>query len=255
MAAGAWFDSWRSLIEAVGPPTRPGWLARLNQLSAERQLTTARGQAVRFIAADHIDTLTVAQRELPYETLIADHGLVPTRLSGEDAWHDYFNALAWLRFPQTKAAINQRQAQSIAELGVSGQRGAIRDALTLFDESGVLFVSAGDAAANALRAFDWQALFVEQRARFATQTHCVVFGHALLQKLLRPYKSICGQALILARGGDAALDCSAAKLLLDANFSKRSLTPLPILGIPDWWPANAEPAFYNDPTVFRRGRR
>jgi len=32
------------------------------------------------------------------------------------------------------------------------------------------------------------------------------------------------------------------------------LHPLPLLGVPGWWPANADPAFYDDPAVFRRAR-
>ncbi|MFP5413283.1 MAG: DUF3025 domain-containing protein, partial [Gammaproteobacteria bacterium] len=27
------------------------------------------------------------------------------------------------------------------------------------------------------------------------------------------------------------------------------------LGIPGWWPGNEDPAFYNDASVFRPGRR
>jgi cytochrome P450 len=30
--------------------------------------------------------------------------------------------------------------------------------------------------------------------------------------------------------------------------------PLPVLGIPGWWPANRDPSFYADAQVFRPGR-
>ena len=33
------------------------------------------------------------------------------------------------------------------------------------------------------------------------------------------------------------------------------LFPLPVLGIPGWWPANTDAAFYQDSTVFRPFRR
>ena len=33
-----------------------------------------------------------------------------------------------------------------------------------------------------------------------------------------------------------------------------SLTPLPVLGVPGWWPDNADPGFYADTSVFRPKR-
>ena len=37
--------------------------------------------------------------------------------------------------------------------------------------------------------------------------------------------------------------------------TSRDFAPLPVLGVPGWWPANESPAFYADATVFRPGRR
>ena len=34
-------------------------------------------------------------------------------------------------------------------------------------------------------------------------------------------------------------------------LSPRLLLPLPVLGIPGWWPANENPGFYADTAVFR----
>jgi len=34
----------------------------------------------------------------------------------------------------------------------------------------------------------------------------------------------------------------------------RSLSPLPVLGIPGWWSENEAPAFYDDTAYFREGR-
>ena len=73
------------------------------------------------------------------QSAIAQSGLIPTRVAGEGAWHDYFNALVWLTLPLTNSAINLRQAEAIAQLGVSGERGPLRDALTVFDESAVVW--------------------------------------------------------------------------------------------------------------------
>src|SRR5688500_3640476 len=66
-----------------------------------------------------------------YEAFIARTRCVPTR----DNLHDLFNGLIWLSYPQTKRRLNELQAQHIAAQGTSGPRGALRDALTVFDEN------------------------------------------------------------------------------------------------------------------------
>jgi hypothetical protein len=101
----------------------------------------------------------------------------------------------------------------------------------------------------------------------------LLVGHALLEKLSDPYKAICAQALPLATAGFAGvpglsadsfvlLDAQAAAALDPDGGFRAALAPLPLLGVPGWWPANEDPAFYNDPKVFRlradnstRGRR
>jgi hypothetical protein len=35
----------------------------------------------------------------------------------------------------------------------------------------------------------------------------------------------------------------------------RDLAPLPVLGVPGWWPTNGSPDFYDDTGYFRPGRR
>jgi len=55
---------------------------------------------------------------------------------------------------------------------------------------------------------------------------------------------------------DAFLDDAVARALTEgAGFSGRMFAPLPVLGIPGWWADNATASFYDDPTVFRSGRR
>ena len=39
---------------------------------------------------------------------------------------------------------------------------------------------------------------------------------------------------------------------VDASaWSTKPFTPLPVLGVPGWWPANEAPGFYDDAQVFR----
>lgn len=187
--------------------------------------------APRFVAGD------AAGRE-PYEAYIARTGAVPTR----DDLHDMFNGLVWLRRPALKRRLNALHAAEIAARGIGDVRGALRDAATLLDENGALLVGAPAALVQALRSRDWNALFVRHRALWHDATLELV-GHALLDKLsVAPRKAVTAHVVVVDDGGiDAAL----------ARLADKPFAPLPVLGVPGWWPANADAAFYDDAAVFR----
>ena len=178
--------------------------------------------------------------------------------------HDFFNALVWCAYPRIKAALNARQADAIDRLGVGPVRGGLRDALTLFDESGVLFATADPALGAALRGFDWPTLMLAERAAWGRRCEARIVGHALFEKLVDPYKACTAHAWIVdvpaayfdwpddARR--AWLDAAVARALAAEAPARRAFAPLPVLGVPGWWPANEDPAFYADPRVFRAGR-
>ncbi len=197
----------------------------------------------------------VPQADLPsgtaYEQHIFDTGRVPTR----EGLHDFFNGLCWMRFPATKRRLNQLQAAEIAQAGGVGQlRGPVRDALTLFDENAAL-LQAPDAVWQALLQRDWRRLFVDLRPLWA-QVRLVLVGHALMEKLVSPYKSITAHVyrseVPMALGADlAAWDVWLAEDLAPAVLATKPFTPLPVLGVPGWWDANQDPAFYDDTSVFR----
>ncbi len=203
----------------------------------------------------------VPQSDLPpgtaYEQHIFTTGCVPTR----DNLHDFFNGLVWLRFPLTKRRLNQLQAEQIAQADMdhlgTQVRGPVRDALTLFDENAAL-LQAPDAIWQALLARDWQRLFGPLRPRWA-EARLVLFGHALLEKLVTPYKSITAHVyrvpVPLTLGDDLAQwGAWLADRLSASELASKPFTPLPVLGVPGWWPANEDPAFYRDATVFRPAR-
>ncbi len=199
----------------------------------------------------------VPQAELPagaaYEQFIFDTGRVPTR----ENLHDFFNGLCWHRFPLTKQRLNQLQAAEIASAGVGAVRGPVRDALTLFDENAAL-LQAPAPLWDALVARDWLRLFVTLRPLWA-QARLVLFGHALLEKLVTPYKSITAhvfhEPVPGALGDDlAAWDTWLAGRLSAPLLAAKPFTPLPVLGVPGWWPANDDPAYYADAGVFRPAR-
>jgi hypothetical protein len=176
-----------------------------------------------------------------YETFIARTGCVPTR----DNMHDLFNGLMWLSYPETKRCLNALQARCIARFGTTGARGALRDALTVFDENAAL-LQAPTVLVDALRVRDWKALFIAQRAHWAS-ARLLVFGHALMEKLLQPRKAITAHVWIVADLTDEAVAAS----LVPERIAAKSFLPLPVLGVPGWWTANAEPSFYDDAVVFR----
>lgn len=194
----------------------------------------------------------VRQDSLPagqaYETHIFRTRTVPTR----DNLHDFFNGLVWLAFPQAKRRLNALQAAEIARTGIGATRGPLRDALTLFDENGAV-LDAPAALWKALVARDWPALFVTQRALWS-EARLLVFGHALLEKLVAPRKAATAHVLLRLPGADrsAALgDAELARSLSPQRLAQKPFVPLPVLGIPGWCADNVSAEYYDDPKVFR----
>ncbi|GAB4088882.1 DUF3025 domain-containing protein [Hydrogenophaga soli] len=196
----------------------------------------------------------VPQTALPdgeaYERFISETGQVPTR----DNLHDLFNGLVWQTFPQSKAALNRLHRAEISANGVGAVRGPVRDAATLFDENGAVLLAPA-ALWDALLARDWVQLFVTLRPLWA-QARLVLFGHALMEQLVYPRKSITAHVLIeqFAINNEVNLDAALAERLTADHLRQKPFTPLPVLGVPGWWPANQAPDFYADTQVFRPRR-
>ena len=195
---------------------------------------------LRFVAHDE---LPVAE---PYEAFIHRTATVPTR----DNLHDLFNGLVWLRFALLKRRLNELQAQEIAQSGIGATRGAVRDALTVFDENAA-FWQGPPALAAALQSRDWNTLFVTQRAAWA-DARLVLFGHALMEKLVRPRKAITAHACVMPPHVDPQAHLCAT--LSPAWLASKPFQPLPVLGVPGWWHANESAGFYADASVFRPAR-
>ena len=189
----------------------------------------------------------VPQHELPegeaYEAFIARTARVPTR----DNLHDLFNGLVWLQFPQLKRRLNELQARQLERGGVGATRGAVRDALTLFDENAALW-QAPAVLVNALRQRDWRALFVTHRAAWQ-DARPTLFGHALMEKLTRPRTAITAHLWLVPEGVD--LQAHLIEALTPERLAGKPYLPLPVLGVPGWWPANRDASFYDDASVFR----
>ena len=242
------------LIDWAAPWNRPWRDAgerSLSFLNPENQVCDALNSAlkapVRF----------VPQAALPdgvaYEAFIFEAKQVPTR----NGLHDFFNALVWHGFPQSKQRLNALQASEIASAGVGQVRGKVRDAITVLDENAAL-LQAPDALWQALRERNWSGLFGDLRPLWA-EARLVLFGHAVMEKLVNPYKSITAHVMDLpvpaGLGSDLAdWDAWFAPHLQTHWLAAKPFVPMPVLGVPGWWPANEEADFYADTQVFRARR-
>lgn len=192
---------------------------------------------------------------LYYEQRIAQHGIIATR----ENWHDFFNAMIWCLYPDTKAAISARHAGELNP--ASSRRTRSRDALTLFDENGALIVSSNAELLRTIVDFNWHKVFVGHRQDWHRCAHCYVVGHALFEKLLTPYVGITANTILIHVDENFfTLRADRQRQLLDRELadalnkgilrSPRNLSPFPILGVPGWW-NKQNSSFFNDTHYFR----
>ena len=240
-----WLQHWREIGESVA-----------RQVVAGQPQPAALNNAASILWPDSgVDVVHfVPQSDLPpgmaYESYIFKSDRCPTR----EGLHDFFNGLAWLYFPLTKQRLNHLHVAQIAQNGIAPVRGPARDALTVFDENAAL-LRAPDALWYALVAKDWQRVFIDLRPLWQ-QTHLLLFGHALLEKLVYPRKSITAHVYRVYHAANNIADMDAW-VAADINADKLAGKPfahLPVLGVPGWWVGNEVPDFYADPAVFRLAR-
>lgn len=239
-----WFDT--------GTPD----LFRLNAAARERAVVTGSGASLCFVMPA-ADAKTYEQRAFLT-------GEVATRPGNS---HDLFNALVWLTFPKTKAALNRRHVHAMQEAPHQrwAARGPLRDALTQFDECGVVVAGSCRELWSALCAHRWREVFVERRDELQRSMRFVVFGHASHEALVAPFIGLCGKALFIdvdaawlslpEADALAALDARLAELFDTRSYSPRDWQPLPLLGIPGATTDNERPDYYDDARQFRPARR
>lgn len=247
-----WYASIRTAADKI--VVSPDWRAALNAQSAALSLTNHNGLPLSFVEQTSLPEGTA------YEAFISETGGIPTR----DNLHDFFNALVWLSFPCIKRQLNALQASQIAMAGIGKSRGPARDAATIFDENAALIIvrdaPQGNMLVDALRGHQWHRAFIEQRHAFGKNAEVWLFGHALMEKLMTPYKAITAHTRVVVAPDDffvledhakrAWIDLHVASELTTIGLSTGSFTPLPTLGVPGWWPEQ-ESAFYDDVSVFR----
>lgn len=252
-----WYDAVRPAFEQLALADE-AFSGAFNRNAARLALRNHRDLAVSFVPQESLP------EGMAYEEFISATGKVPTR----DNLHDFFNGLVWQTFPRIKRELNALQAAQIAAAGGVGKsRGPARDAATIFDENAALLVvrasSEGRELVDELRAHCWDAALFEKRAMFGPDAQLWLFGHALMEKLVAPRKAITAHVRVVFAGDDYfALDADARRAWIDASvaatlqaevLTTSSFTPLPVLGVPGWWPGQ-DREFYLDTTVFRPKR-
>jgi len=84
----------------------------------------------------------------------------------------------------------------------------------------------------------------------------LLFGHALLEKLVLPRKPITAHVYRAQAASHvmADLDAWIAQDLSAEKLAAKPFAHLPVLGVPGWWQANEASEFYADRSVFRLPR-
>ncbi len=231
-------------------------LAELNALAAAHGIVTGDGRALRFVPAGGS---TLAYEERAWLT-----GEVEMRA---DNWHDTFNALTWLGFPVAKAALNRRHYLTMVDRRTMAckDRGRLRDALTQFDECGLVVACADMSLWAGIRAHRWREVFAARRIDVGRSMRFFLFGHASRDALRAPFVGLTAKALCCEVDADWLASSDAEQLAtvdtwLSARFEAaddtfgRSFQPLPLLGIPGVTAASELPDYYDDIRQFRPKR-
>ena len=238
------FAPYRWRLEANVLPT----VEVLDAWARQAALALPDGRALRFVEGR-------AGGALAYESAIAA-GQIRVR---RDSLHDVLNALVWLAFPRTKAALNARHVGDRAS-ATPNARSRARDAATLLDESGMILACANGDLVTLLREHAWRELFVARAEAVARDMRPLVIGHGLLAKLVAPYRAITSRTLVvaidpatLAEGdaGQAVLDAATAEAIADPAWVPERLLALPVAALPGWDREKLGERLFDDVRVFR----
>ena len=188
---------------------------------------------------------------LHYETRIAERGAIATRAGN---WHDLFNAAIWCRYPAIKRALNAQQIAHIATMGPS-QRNRAQYALTQFDEAGAIVRVRDPQLLELWNRHAWPMLFHAHADawRNGDIRIAAVIGHALLEHALVPEVFLVGKCLVVQGDGDDDV-CVAqvARAIAEGTVlnDPLELRPLPMAGIPGWYPGQ-DARFFEEAECFQ----
>lgn len=192
-----------------------------------------------------------------YEPRVYLKGELQTRTHN---WHDFFNALIWLSFPETKKALNKLHYSQASIREKGSNRSLLENRITQFDECGAIIISKSQEMLEMVKEHRWKELFINNHDQFQDNFRCIVFGHAIFEKALFPYIGMTCHCLLLHEdelyrengpGNENALDRQLAEIWTN-KIAKDPVRfyAFPILGIPGYW-HNQDTSFYQNDKYFR----
>lgn len=254
---------WLERLDVPGVPGHAALDALLTGAAPEAR--SGGGAPIRFVPPPANTATQSTRAPAGYEEQVFASGEVPTR-SGD--WHDFFNALAWCAWPRSKSACNRlhlAELRARAAAGLTG-RGPRRDALTQFDECGIVVVTSDAGIAELLASHTWHEAFWQRRARLLKTTRFLVFGHGSWDQLRAPFFGLCAKALYRVvsdewhnldertRLSDTDAWLAGRLCAQIQHLTPRDFSPLPLLGIPGVVPDSESEDYYLDTRQFRPKR-
>ena len=172
-------------------------------------------------------SLKISSFEEQYESRVYLKNELQTRTEN---WHDFFNAIIWLKFPITKKTLNDLHYQQAINRPKGSNRSLLENRITQFDECGAIIISNNQALLDLVKDHKWEELFIKNRHQFEKNFKCIVFGHAIFEKAFDPYIGMTCHCILI--------------------HEPKRLHSFPILGIPNYY-INQSDSFYQNSTYFR----
>lgn len=144
------FGLSREIPQLLTLTTWPG-LEFFNQLASERNLRLPDGRPISFVHQPKKPSRWRRRKEAKvktrYEELVLEQAIIPSRLA---SWHDFFNNISWLVFPQAKLALVERLAaandnRTEYDIERAQFRSREGDRLAMLDEGGLLKLTGGSS--------------------------------------------------------------------------------------------------------------
>ena len=194
-----------------------------------------------------------------YDAIVFKEKKIPIR---KDVLHDYFNALTWLAFPNSKKKLNKKNFTLLEHNYLSGNKNRPRniDLTTLLDESGIIILTNNSFLASLIRQKKWKTVFWDNRDTVKKSFRFFLFGHSLFEKIMNEYIGTTARALIIFNESlpfEKITVSNVDQILsdyIDQEFFFKNLektVAIPLFAIPGWSNHNEKKEFYQENEYLR----
>lgn len=198
-------------------------------------------------------------KDMRYEWEIFKNYQIPTR---EGLWHDFFNNLTWISFPEIKRALIEKMFVLGFEIK---KRTHQQNLIAHFDEVGMILCTDNAFIFDMIQNHEWKKLFIDFKSAL-NQCYPLIIGHGLMEKALTPFLGLTAKAIFLQVGPrffnlseqekQKYIDIEIAQYIKSDKFPTfpKALHPFPILGWPTWYKNNEVETFFDNLDYFRPKR-